>query len=186
MNSNPSVQRAIKRNAKIRNFLWAGVAGMVVSVLVVVIWKRHFHNYTPVEVALDLKAGFGARHAAVPAKEFLELRYGPQTDPANRRAAFIDLFNPGHIAGLALIVGNRSDKRTRDSVADTAQIIRDYRRTMSPDEKTALADYFNSAAGQAQVQASAANFQSQSAHYRAITAPVTYELMTTLAGLQNH
>jgi len=161
-------------------------AFLAVSVLVVVIWKRHFHNYTPVEVALDLKAGFGARHAAVPAKEFLELRYGPQTDPANRRAAFIDLFNPGHIAGLALIVGNRSDKRTRDSVADTAQIIRDYRRTMSPDEKTALADYFNSAAGQAQVQASAANFQSQSAHYRAITAPVTYELMTTLAGLQNH
>ncbi|MCU0783595.1 MAG: hypothetical protein MUF81_06010 [Verrucomicrobia bacterium] len=175
----------MNRNRKTKRIIWAGAMVVAVFVLGTILWKRRFHDYTPAAAVLDLRAGFEARHAPVPAKQFLELRYGPQTDPANRRAAFIDFFNAGHIEGLYLIVGNRTDPRTRKGIADVAQILRDYRGNMSPDEKKALADHFNSEAGRAQVQAATASYQSKSARYRAVTAPVINELLTTLAAIQN-
>lgn len=188
MRTNQPDPRLTKRNNRTRKiiFCWAGIIGVVVCVLGVTLWKRHFRDYTPVEAALDLKAGFEARHASVPAKKFLELRYGPQTDPANRAAAFIDFFNAGHIEGLYLMVGNRSNQGTRDGVAAIAQIFRDYRRNMTPDETKALADRFNSDAGRAQIQAATASYQSKDARFRAVAAPVIQELMTTLATVQNH
>src|SRR5258707_312876 len=138
-------QSATKRSTRTRRLLWAGAICVAIIVLGAILWVRRFHDYTPVEAALDLKAGFAARHAPVPAKEFLELRYGPQTNAANRAAAFIDLFNSGHIEGLCLIVGNRSDQGTRKGIEDVAQILRDHRTSMTPDEKKALSDHFNSA-----------------------------------------
>jgi len=177
---------ATKRSSRTRRFLWAGGVAVAVVVLAYIVWKRRFHDYTPIEAALDLKAGYAARHAPVPAKKFLELRYGPQTDATNRTAAFIDLFNSGHIEGLCLIVGNRSDQGTRKGIEDVAEILRDHRRTMTPDEKKALSEHFNSAAGQAQVRAATASYQSKDARFRAVAAPVIQELMTTLAELQQH
>jgi len=179
-------QRATTRSARRRKFLCAGAIGVVVVVLGAILWARRFHDYTPIEAALDLKAGFAARHAPVPARKFLELRYGPQSNATNRTAAFIDLFNSGHIEGLYLIVGNRSDQGTRKGIEDVAQILRDHRRAMTSDEKKALADHFNSASGRAQVQAATASYQSKDARFRAVAAPVIQELMTTLAVLQEH
>lgn len=179
-------QCATKRTTRSRKLLWAGAVSVAFVVLGAILWARRFHDYTPIEAALDLKAGFAARHAPVPAKEFLELRYGPQTNATNRTAAFIDLFNSGHIEGLCLIVGNRSDQGTRKGIEDVAQILRDHRRAMTPDEKKALADHFNSASGRAQVQAATASYQSKDVRFRAVAAPVIQELMTTLAVLQEH
>lgn len=169
-----------------RKLLWAGAITVAVVVLGYIVWTRRFHDYTPIEAALDLKAGYAARHAPIPARKFLELRYGPQTESTNRTAAFIDLFNSGHIEGLCLIVGNRSDQGTRKGIEDVAEILRDHRRNMTPDEKKALAEHFNSPAGQAQVHAATASYQSKDARFRAVAAPVIQELMTTLAELQQH
>lgn len=173
-----------EQGTRTKKLLWAGGGAVVVLGLVAILWARRFHDYTPIEAALDLKAGFAARHAPVPAKQFLELRYGPQTNPTNRTAAFIDLFNVGHIEGLYLIAGNRTDSGTRKGVEDIAQILRDHRQSMTPEEKQALADYFGSPLGKAQIQQATAGYQSKDARFRAMAAPIIQELMTTLALVQ--
>jgi hypothetical protein len=182
----PKDQGATKRSSRGKKLLWAGAIAVAVLALGAVLWVRRFHDYTPAEAVKDLKAGFAARHAPVPARKFLELRYGPQTEATNRTAAFIDLFNSGHIEGLYLIVGNRSDEGTRKGIEDVAQILRDHRRDMTPDEKKALANYFSSDAGKTQIQAATGSYQSKDARFRAVAAPVIQELMTTLAALQEH
>jgi len=166
--------------------LWVGGIAVAVLGLSAALWMHRFRDYTPAEAVKDLKAGFAARHAPVPARKFLELRYGSQTEATNRTAAFIDLFNSGHIEGLCLIVGNRSDAGTRKGIEDVAQILRDHRRDMTTEEKKALAGYFASDVGKAQLQAATASYQSKDARFRAVTAPVIQELMTTLAVLQEH
>lgn len=181
-----SNQTVTKRTARTRIWIWAGGIGVTIVALCAVLWVRRFHDYTPVEAVKDLKAGFAARHAPIPARKFLELRYGPQSEAANRNAAFLDLFNSGHIEGLYLIVGNRSDHHTRKGIEQVAQILRDHRRDMTADEKKTLADYFNSESGKAQVQAATASYQSKDARFRAVAAPVIQELMTTLAALQSN
>jgi len=175
-----------KRTTRKKKLLWAAAIFLGVVVLGTILWARRFHDYTPVEAVLDLKAGFAARHAPVPARKFLELRYGSQTEATNRTAAFIDLFNAGHIEGLCLIVGNRSDEGTRKGIEDVAQILRDHRQSMTPGEKKALSDYFNSASGKAQLQAATGSYQSKDARFRAVAQPVIQELMTTLAALQQN
>ena len=187
MKSNQPPQREAKKPGRTRKWLWAGFISLTVGgVLGVILWKRHFHDYTPAAAAQDLRAAYQARHAPEPIKQFLELRYGPQTDPANRAAAVIDFFNVGHIEGLYLIAGNPTSRRTRNQVGVVAKTLQDYRRNMTPEERKELSDHFNSAAGRAQVQSATASYQSKDARFRAATAPVIAELMTTLAAVQNH
>jgi hypothetical protein len=187
MRSNQPPQREAKKPGRTRKWLWAGVISLTVGgVLGVILWKRHFHDYTPAAAAQDLRAAYQARHAPEPINQFLELRYGPQTDPANRAAAVIDFFNAGHIEGLYLIAGNPTSQRTRTRVGVVAKILQDYRRNMTPEERKVLSDHFNSATGRAQVQSATASYQSKDARFRAATAPVIAELMTTLAAVQNH
>ena len=62
-----------------------------------------------------------------------------------------------------------------------AQWIADYRATITPDEKQALGAYVRSDAGHATLQQATAQYLQQDARFRAGTAPVIQELMTTLA-----
>jgi len=109
--------------------------------------------------------------------------YGPQTESANREKAFIDLFNAGHIEGLYLTVGNRTDPRTRQLIGDVAQIIAGYRQRMTPAEKASLGNYFFSPAGRAQIHDATGSYQSKSPQFRAVAAPVIQEILTTLTTL---
>jgi hypothetical protein len=158
---------------------------LTLVVLGAAFWIRRFHSYTPADAVRDFRAAKQAQHAERPVERFLDLRYGPQTDAANRRKAFVDFFNVGHIEGLYLIVGKNTDPNTRRLVDDTARIFTGYRQAMSPEDKQALMDYFNSDAGRGQIQQATAAYLAKDVHFRTVTAPVIQELMTTLAVVQN-
>jgi hypothetical protein len=169
-----------RRTVKIKRLAWLGGGGLVLLLAGFLIWKYHFHSYTPMDALLDLRAAAHLRHSPDPVGQFLERRYGPQTDPANREKAFVDFFNAGHIEGLYLIVGNRSDAQTKTLVAKVAQTIMDYRQMMSPAEKADLGTYFRSDAGRAQVHQAKSAFESKDVRFRSVTTPVIHEILTTL------
>ena len=135
----------LKRRTKI--VLWVGAVGLALLTLGAALWVRRFQRYTPVEVVQDVRAGIASRHAPRPVERFLELRYGPLTEPANRQKAFTDFFNVGHIEGLQIITTHMKDGEREKNIAAMAQWVADYRRTMSPEEKQSLNTYFQSGAG---------------------------------------
>jgi hypothetical protein len=172
----------MKRRTKI--LAWVSGVGLVLIALGTTLWIRQFHHYTPVEVALDVQAALAARNDPKPVERFLELRYGPLTEPANRQAAFLDFFNVGHIQGLHLLVNRAPESRRQPSINAMAEWIANYRQTMSPDERQALGTYLGTDAGRRSIQQATALYLSHDVYYRAATAPVISELMATLAAVQ--
>ena len=167
-----------------RIVLWLGVASLVLGAAGVTLWMRRFHRYTPAEVVQDLRAGFLAQHAARPVERFLEIRYGPLSEPANRQRAFLDFFNVGHIEGLQIITRHMQGAQRETNIAAMAQWVSDYRRTLSPEEKQALRAHLGSDAGRQALHRATAQYLKQDVYYRAATARVIEELMTTLAVIQ--
>lgn len=161
-----------------------GLAGLAIIALGTGYWFWRFRQYTPVEAIKDLRAAAAVRNAPRPVERFLELRYGPLTEPANRQQAFLDFFNVGHIQGLQIITSHMADTQRQSNVAAMAQWIAEYRRTMSPAEKESLSTHLRSDAGRRTLQQATAQYLSQDVRYRAATAPVIEELMTTLATIQ--
>jgi hypothetical protein len=168
---------------QIKTLVWIGGGGLVLLIASFLIWTKHFHHYTPMEAWKDLRAASQVEHSPDPVQLFLELRYGPQTDPANRRKAFVDFFSAAHIEGLYLIVGDSTDSGTKTLVSEVAQIIKDYRETMSPAEKADLGAYFRSDTGRAHLREATTCYQSKDVQFRAVTTPVVRELLTTLTSM---
>jgi hypothetical protein len=171
---------------KTRIIVWAGVIVLAVLAFGVACWVHRFHSYTPIEVAQDLRAAVASRNAPRPVERFLELRYGPLTEPANRQKAFLDFFNVGHIEGLHILVQRSPESHRPLAIGAMAQWVADYRRTMSPEEKEALGAFLRTEAGRLTVQQATAKYLSQDVYYRAATTPVIRELMATLAEVQKH
>ena len=167
-----------------RKVLWVGAVGTLIVALGVTFWIRTFHRYTPLEVVQDIRAGLAARHAPQPVERFLELRYGPLTEPANRQKAFLDFFNVGHIEGLHLIVTHMQDGERQTNIAAMARWVAEYRRTMSAKEKQALNARLSTAEGRRMLRQATAQYLRQDVHYRAATAGVITELMTTVVAVQ--
>lgn len=167
-----------------KKVVWIGAGLLLTVVLGASFWGRRFHDYTPAAALRDLRAAAGAEHAPRPVDRYLELRYGPMTEPANRQRAFLDFFDIGHIEGLYLIVGYMGGEQKRTNIAAMAQWIADYRRTMSPQEKTTLGAYLGSDAGRATLRRATAQYLQKDVRFRAETAGVIEELMTTLAATQ--
>ena len=174
----------MKITRRTRIILWTGAVGLALVALGVTWWIWHFQRYTPAEVVQDLGAAVAARNAPKPVERFLELRYGPLTEPANRQKAFLDFFNVGHIEGLQILVSRAPESRRRASIDAMAQWVADYRRTMSPEEKQTLREHLGSDQGRATLQQATTKYLSQDVRYRAATAPVIAELMATLAEVQ--
>jgi hypothetical protein len=172
----------MKRKSQI--ILWTSASGLILLGLGVALWVHRFHRYTPVEVVQDLRAGVASRGAPNPVERFLEVRYGPLTEPANRRKAFLDFFNVGHIEGLQLLTRRIAPPRQQASIAAMAAWVADYRRTLPPEEKEILRTYLESKPGQITLQQATAQYLSQDVRYRAATAPVIRELMITLAEIK--
>jgi len=172
----------MKRRTKV--ILWVGAAGFAFLTLGATLWVRHFKRYTPVEVMMDVRAGIAARNAPKPVERFLELRYGPLTEPANRQKAFLDFFNVGHIQGMHLLVQRMPESRRQESINAMAQWIADYRRTMTPEERVMLGHYIRSGEGRTAIQQATAQYLSHDVRYRGATASVIAELMTTLAAVK--
>ncbi|HVM51211.1 MAG TPA: hypothetical protein VMU04_24490 [Candidatus Acidoferrum sp.] len=164
-----------------RRLLWVcGIAAALAGV-VVVLWVRQFHEYTPAEALRDLEAAARVGAASRPVERFLQLRYGPMDNPANRQKAFLDFFNIGHIKGLNMIVARIHPEKRQARIDAMAQWVADYRATMSPEEKASLGAYLNSDAGRATIQQAAAEYMHEDSHFRASTAGVVQELLTTVS-----
>jgi hypothetical protein len=170
--------------SRTRKLLWIGGGAFCIVALGGALWIRRFQNYTPAAAVQDLRAAAMARYAPRPVERFLELRYGPLTEPANRQKAFLDFFNVGHIEGLHLIVQRAPAERRQASITAMAQWIADYRRTLSAEEIESLRAYFRSNDGRSMLEHATAKYLSHDVYYRAATAPVIAELMATLAAVQ--
>lgn len=164
--------------------LWTGLVGTVLIAIGIAFWIHRFRNYTPAAVLLDLRAATAARNAPRPVEKFLEGRYGPLTEASNRQQAFLGFFDVGHNEGLRVITGHIPEPRRQATITAMAQWIADYRRTMTPEEKAALNTHLSSPVGRTSIQQATAQYLRQDIRYRAATAPVITELMTTLTALQ--
>jgi hypothetical protein len=167
-----------------KSLLWTGAVGLVVLALGIAFWVHRFHRYTPVEVVQDFRAAVAVGLHPRPVERFLELRYGPMTEPANRQKAFLDFFNVGHIQGLHLMVSHTPEPMRQPNINAMAQWVADYRRTMTPAEKESLGAYLRTQAGQNTLKQATAQYLAQDVYYRAATAPVIAELMATLTAVQ--
>ncbi len=168
-----------------RKLLWLSTTLIAIVVVGAALWIWRFHTYTPLAVVLDIRAALQARNSPRPAERFLELRYGPLTEPANRQKAFLDFFDIDHIEGLSRIVGHMGAAQKQTNIAATAQWIANYRETMSVEEKASLRNYLNSKTGRSTLQKATADYLKRDVTYRSATAPVIKELMATLAAVQN-
>jgi hypothetical protein len=119
----------------VRMLLGTGAVALIVVAIAAGYWLYRFGRYTPAEVRADLRAAVAARDAPQPVARFLELRYGSMADPANRRKAFLDFFNPGHIEGLQIIVRHTPDHMKASNTLAMAHWVASYRRTKPAQEK---------------------------------------------------
>lgn len=172
----------MKRKLKI--LAWAAAMVLALFGIAAGFWVHRFRNYTPAQVKADFKAAIGARNAPQPVEKFLELRYGPLSEAENRQRAFLDFFNPSHIQALQVIVHHTPEGMKQSNNQAMADWIANYRRSMTPEEKDALGLYFRSDDGRLRLQQATAHYLRQDAHYRASTAAVIRELMSTVAAVQ--
>jgi hypothetical protein len=172
----------MKRRTKL--LLWASAVVIVLAAVATVLWTRRFHQFTPLEAVQDLQAAAKARYSPKPVEKYLEERYGPMNEPSNRQKAFLDFFNIGHIEGLYIIVSHMPGGRKEKSINAMADWVAGYRRAMSADEKAALNNYLRSDAGRSTLQRAASEYLQKDVHFRAATAPVIQELMTTVSTVQ--
>jgi hypothetical protein len=174
----------MKLTRRTRILLWSGATLLLLAVLATGLWIYHFRRFTPEEVMLDIRAGIAVRNEPQPLEPFLELRYGPMTDPANRRKAFLNFFNPEHIQGMNLLVSHMPAAKRQANINATAEWIARYRKNMTPEEKQSLGNYLRTKDAARTLQQATAEYLSQDVHYRAASAAVIAELMTTLAEVQ--
>jgi hypothetical protein len=170
-----------------KTLLWTGMAAITLVAAGAALWVHNFHHYTPLEVMKDVQAGIAAGHIADPrarVERFLETRYGPLTEAANREQAFLDFFNVDHIKGLNFIVNHTSPRQRQADTQAMAQWIAGYRKSMSPEEKAALNARLGSDSGRTMRQQATAEYRSQDVFYQGAQKPVIAELLTTLSALQ--
>ena len=163
---------------------WTGASAVLVAGLGGALWIHQFRHYTPAEAVQDVQAALAARGAPKPLEQFLELRYGTLSDPANRQKAFLDFFNVGHIKGLNFLVTRMAPARHQANIKATAEWIANYRQTLTPAEKQSLNNYLRTDAARATLQQATDQYLSQDVRYRSASAPVIAELLTTLVEVQ--
>ena len=137
----------------------------------------------PAGVTEDIRAGLAARHIQDPdarLRKYLEGRYGPLADAANRERVFVDFFNPERIDALKWLVDHSPEKQRQSSIDAMARWLADYRASLTPEERAGLNAQFQTPAGRAMLGRATARYNAQDVHYRGMTAPVISELLQTL------
>jgi len=163
--------------------LWTGFLMIVLITAATIAGIHYLRRHIPAEIIPDIRAAIDARNLTDPdarLNKYLTGLYGSLDDPAHRERAFEDFFNPNHIKAMQIIVKHSPADQRLANIQAMARWIANYRQSMSPQEKSALGDYFQSSAGQTSLQDATAQFMSQDGIYRSATVPVITELMTTL------
>lgn len=173
--------------------LWPKVLLVTGIVLVVLVaagaygLHRLRQRFSP-QAMLDIRAGLGARgikDADARFAKYLELRYGPQTNPTNREKAFVDFFNPEHIRTLQLMVKHSPEGMRKPNIAATARWVAGFRESLTPDQLADLSARLQAGGGNSMLAQATALYNSQDVHYRSETVPVISELLKTVAAAQN-
>lgn len=145
------------------------------------------HRQLPPGMMKDIQAGIAARHiqdADQRFEKYLDLRFGPQSDPANRQKAFLAFFDRDHIRALQLLVQHSPENMRAANIAATARWVEKYRQSLAPGQRADLSARLQSADGQAMLRTATAQYNSQDVQYRGQTAPVISQLLTTIASVQ--
>ena len=174
-------------NSKVRLFFWAILSALGAIVIAGFVWVRLLHHHPPAGIMKDLQAGIAARQIKDPDERFrkyLEQRYGPLSDPANRQKAFLGFFNTDHIRALQVLVKHSPPDQRQANIKATADWIAEYRATLSPQERADLVAQIQSDAGRAMLKQAMGLYNSQDVYYRGSTVPVISQLLTTLHGLE--
>lgn len=176
------------KNRQARVFLWAALCALAAVVVAAIIWVRSFQNVPTAELMKDLRAGIAVRQIKDPDERFrkyLERRYGPLSDPANRQRVFLDFFDTAHIRALQIIVQHSPADQRQDNIKATADWIAGYRATMTAQERADLRAQLQSDAGQAMLRQATAQYNRQDVYYRGDTVPVISQLLATIHDVQS-
>lgn len=178
-----------QRNRTKRKWLWRCATSVALGLLVVVstVFLHHARRRIPPGLMNDVRAGLAAINVPDPDERlarYLELRYGPMSDPINRRRVFLDFFDRDRIKGLEWLVKHTpSDQRQVDILA-MAKWIEQYRLSLTADERAALQAVVRTPEGSLMLQRATAQYNNQDVYYRSQTAPVISQLLKTVNQLQ--
>jgi hypothetical protein len=171
-----------------RRIFWRvlGVAALLLVIAGAVLAQRLRHRLPP-GMMLDLRAGIAARNipdADARFQKYLEGRYGPMTDAANRQKAFLDFFNVEHVKALQWLVKHSPEDRRQANINATARWLEHYRESLTGQERADVCARLQSPEGRTMLQQATAQYNSQDVQYRGQTVPVISQLLITISSLQ--
>lgn len=168
---------------------WGRIIGisLVALALVVIVGGLTLRRRLPRELMQDIRAGIAARNIQDPdarLNKYLEVRYGTQSDPANRRKVFLDFFNLDHIKAMQMMVRHSPSDQKQANVLAMSRWVESFRNSLQPEDRAALSAQLQSDAGRVMLGRATAQYNCQDVYYRGLTAPVISQLLTTIAELQ--
>lgn len=181
------LRKHFMKTRKFKILFGAGVSVLLLLGIAGFVYVRVFHRYPPAELMQDIRAGIAAREIKDPDerfKKYLEQRYGPMSDAANRQKAFLDFFNAEHIRALQFMVKHSPTNQRQANIQASADWIAKYRTTMTPQERAVLSAQLQSETGKTMLRKATAQYNEQDVYYRGNTAPVISQLLTTIHEIQ--
>ena len=181
-------QKTVKPKSRRLYWRFTGITLLVLAIAGAAV-IQHFRHRLPPELMQDVRAGIAARHISDPDQrfeKFLEGRYGPLTDPANRQKAFLDFFNIDHIRAMQLMVKHSPENMRQANIDASAKWVEHYRQSLSAQERADLSGRLQSPEGRSMLQKATAQYNSQDVQYRGQTAPVISQLLKTIGSLQKN
>lgn len=163
----------------------------VITLLVLAVagaYVVHRIRQLPPELMQDIRAGIAARDIKDPNKrfeKFLEGRYGPLTDPANRQKAFLGFFDKDHIRSMQLLVKHSPEKQRQANIDASAKWVQDYRDNLTAQERADLSAKLLSPEGHEVLKQATSLYNMQDIYYREQTKPVISELLKTIGSLHS-
>ncbi len=185
----PGVQETLISMDTKRRRPWLRVIGILLALLVTAAVAGFFviRKRLPPQFSKDVRAGLAARSIQDPdarLNKYLEGRYGPMSDPANRQKVFLGYFDVEHIKAMQLLVKHSPEAQRPANIQAAARWVGNYRQSLTPQDRAALRAQLTSPAGVEMLRRATAQYNSQDVQYRGQTAPVISELLKTIGSLQ--
>jgi hypothetical protein len=172
-----------------RRHLWRWLAFILLFLVLTGAYAVHrIRQRLPAEFMQDVRAGLAARKIKDPDlrfQKYLEVRYGPQADLANREKVFLDFFNLEHIRAMQFLVQHSPVNMRQANIDATARWVEQFRNSLTPDQRADLSARLQAGGGQSLLAQATAQYNSQDVYYRGQTAPVISQLLKTIAVAKN-